>query len=356
MFRTEKEIREKMLKGIKNSLDKSENSFIHDAISPVALELANAYANLTIVDGKRSIENLKGVDLDKYILERSTIVRKKASKATTIVKIIGTPGAKINIGDKVAAETVEFVSLEEKEVDPSGNMFVEVECTEEGEIGNLPGGSINRFPIAINGLVSVTNLNAVINGYGEETDISLRNRYLESIRLPILYGNANSYYVWAKEIDGVGDVKVFPLFFGDNTVKITIINSNKRAADVELMEKVQDHIDPGGDGTGQGKAPIGAICTVDTAREVEIEISATIVKKVGSNIADIEKELEKKLEELFKEISFKKDKVSFAEIGYLLFEIPEVLDYSNLKMNNNTNNIYLDDIEIPVLKGVILSE
>ena len=58
-------------------------------------------------------------------------------------------------------------------------------------------------------------------------------------------------------VEGVGAVKVFPLWNGRGTVKVVITGPDLTEAPEALVRKVQEYIDPE-PGMGKGKAPVGA--------------------------------------------------------------------------------------------------
>jgi uncharacterized phage protein gp47/JayE len=347
MTETREVIQERMLSNISNEYDKTEGSFFYDVIKPVAIELENKYKKDEEISSKLSIENLEGDELTQRVKELTGIERKLATYATTTVIVNGSEGALINVGDKIASETVNFIFQENKTIDSSGRATVLVKCEEAGSIGNVPVGAIKYFPITIPGLVSVTNPNAVTNGYDEETDESLRQRYYERIRTPATSGNKYHYKNWAKEVTGVGDAKVFPLWNGNGTVKVAIINSNKRAADTSLVNLVANHIEE--------NRPIGANVTVVSATEKPINISATLVidtKKYTLN--QVQADIESNLVEYFKEIAFTSNYISYASIGNIIFNTEGVIDYTELLINGASLNILLQDEEVPILGTVSL--
>ena len=356
MFRSQEEILQEMLKNIQNTIDKSQNSLVHDALSPAAIELANFYLLLEEVASKLDIENLEGEELERFVNQRTGIVRKPATKATTTVLITGQEGASISIGDLVASDTINFISLENKTIDSSGEATVLVECEVAGTIGNVPAGAIRYFPVSIPGLTSVTNLEPVVNGYDAESDEELRERYYERIRTPATSGNKYHYINWAKEVIGVGDARVVPLWQGDNTVKVIIIDSDKQPASSDLVQKVQEYIDPGISGLGEGQAPIGAFCTVVSAVGKSIDITFTVTRNTSYTIEQVKISVESNIKEYLKSIAFKDDTVSYAKIGAIILDSEGVLDYENLKINGGTSNISVGYEEVAILGTVTINE
>ena len=339
-------IQARLLSNIDDIYDKTEGGFLYDAEAPVAIELESAYAEQGEILNKGFVDTA----IDTF-LERITsvygIYRKLATKATTTVTITGTIGALITIGAKVASDLVNFTITEDKVIDVTGTIAVMVECEIAGTIGNVPIGSIKYFPVTLAGLVSVTNTLAVTNGYASETDAELQQRYYDKVRNPATSGNKAQYLTWSKEVTGVGDAKIFPLFYGDGTVKVTIINSNKRAADTELINNVATYI--------ESVRPIGATITVVSATEKVIDISVTLVIDTDNyTIEAVTVAIENILEEYFKSIAFITSYVSYAMIGNLIFDIPGILDYSNLLVNSGTANIDITIEEVSVLGGVVV--
>lgn len=355
----------RILSNIPNRYDKSEGLFPYDFSKATAIEFERKKKEIQEVSNKLDIKNLSGNELERFVYQRTSITRKQATKATTIVTIAGQEGARISKGDLVGADTVNFISTENKTIDDTGQMIVNVECESPGVIGNVPAGAIKYFPISIAGLTSVTNQEPIKNGYDAEGDESLMERYYERIRTPATSGNKYHYINWAKEVIGVGAVRVNPLWNGDNTVKVIIIDSNKKPASEELINKVQEYIDPKGEyinakwttwGTGAGQAPIGAFCTVTSATSKDINISVKVTKDENYTLEQIKTNIEESIINYLKEIAFKKNLVSYAQIGSLILNVDGVLDYTNLRINEGIENIIIDIEEIAILGEVVLSE
>lgn len=339
-------VQARLLSNISDEYDKSEGLFFYDVEMPVSIELEKAYKEQEDILNKGFVETATGEFLDKKVTEQG-IYRKQATKATGQVTVTGSIGALIKIGDKVASDNVNFTFIENKTIDNTGRATINVECEVAGSVGNVPIGAIKYFPKTLSGLISVTNPGAITNGYDQETDNSLRERYYTKVRTPATSGNKWHYLNWTKEVIGVGDAKVFPLWNGNGTVKVIIINSNKRAADSVLINSVSTHIEE--------NRPIGATVTIVSAIEKIINVSVTLVIDANNyTIEQVKTNIENNITEYFKSIAFKDNYVSYAKIGNLIFDSNGVIDYSNLKINNDTVNITIGDTEIPVLGGVVI--
>lgn len=80
---------------------------------------------------------------------------------------------------------------------------------------------------------------------------------------------------------------MFSLWKGPNTVKVVIVDANMQPATQALIDKVQNHIDPGGTGLGDGQSSLGAFCTVVSAitKAINIAFTATLAEGYTKEIA-----------------------------------------------------------------------
>lgn len=335
----------RLLANIPDEYDKTEGSFFYDAEAPVAEELASAYSEQEAILNKGFVETATGEYLNYKVAEQG-IIRKAAIKATATVTVTGAEGASMAIGDLVASDTANYAATEAKTIAAGQTtMDVAVECVTAGSIGNVPVGAIKYFPITLQGLIGVTNALAVTNGYDAETDAALRQRYYEKVQTPATSGNKYHYRNWAKEVAGVGDARVFPLWNGAGTVKVVIIDSNMTGAEAELVTATETYIEE--------VRPIGATVTVASATEKAINVNATLTIDTDNyTLAQVKASIEANITAHLKEIAFIEDYVSYAKIGNIILSTAGVLDYASLLVNSGTANISIAETEVAVL-GVV---
>ncbi|SNT18601.1 Uncharacterized phage protein gp47/JayE [Anaerovirgula multivorans] len=346
-------IQNRMLSDIPEEYDTTQGSFFYDVVKPIAIELETAYCQADTILNKGFAETAAGEWLDRKTAEQG-ISRKQPTKATTVVVITGSEGAIVHEGDKVASDTAAFFSKETKTIDASEQVEVLVECEVYGSAGNVPKGAIKYFPVTLSGLTGVINPEAVTNGYPGESDEELRQRYFDKVRTPTTSGNKHHYKNWAKEITGVGDVKVFPLAEGPGTVKVVIINNDKTGADQQLVEQVANHIEE--------LRPIGASVTVESAVEVPVYIKASFILDNNYTLEEAQLNMKEKVKEHFRSIAFSKLYVSYAILGSVLIETEGILEYSDLTIGTwddgisdikwGMENIPINDDQVPVLGGI----
>ncbi|WP_235929952.1 baseplate J/gp47 family protein [Chengkuizengella marina] len=343
------EIHEEMLANISDDYDKTVGTFIYDATKPAAIEFENAYADLNRVEGKLSIENLEGVELEQRINERAGIERKPATNAVGYLLVEG--NGEIANGDLFETGSgVQFESTETKAI--NGSDVVNIRSIEPGEVGNVPSNQITLVPVTISGITSINNPNPTADGFEAESDAELLERYYDKIQTPSTSGNKAHYINWAREVSGVGDARVFPLWDGDNTVKVMVIDSNMHPASQNIIDEVQQYIDPDVTGMGEGQAPIGAFATIDTATAIEVNIQFSVTTEVGYSEGDVIESVSNSISDYLQQIAFDEEYVSYAMIGNLVLTSEGVKDYLNLTVNGGANNISVSETEVAILGGV----
>ena len=344
MYKTEEQIKQDMLNSIKNTVDKTEKSIVHDALSPTAIEIANFYTQLEYVAGKIDVENLEALELETFINQRTGITRRRSTRATTNVIVSGTEGSTIKKGDLFSTDTVDFASLEDVTIDETGQASVVVSAEVEGSIGNVPINSINRFPVSLAGIIDVYNPEPVTNGYDEETDDELRIRYYDKLQRPAKAGNKYHYEQWAKEVIGVGEVRVVPRWDGPLSVKVIIVDINGQPGSEELITDTSSHIEE--------ERPFGANVTVIGATPKTIDISVILLLAEGYTDLEAKELIRNNVKEYLKSIAFKAEYISYAQIGNIILDTKGVLDYSDLKVNNGIANISIASEEVAIVGGV----
>lgn len=135
-----------------------------------------------------------------------------------------------------------------------------VEADAVGRAYNIRAGELTQMVNTISGLESWSNADAD-GGTDEETDAALCARLYEHLQKPATSGNTYHYERWAKEVNGVGDAKVTPLWNGPGTVKVLIVGPDKEPVSSEIVTACAAYID--------AQRPIGATVTVSSARGPE---------------------------------------------------------------------------------------
>ena len=345
----------RMLDRISNTVDKREGSIIYDAVAPSAAELAQMYIVL-----KNNI-NLIFVDtsVGEYLDRLSNQIGLTREIATKAIKQASFYDAENHLMDVELGRRFTIDDLVFKVIEKIETGKYKMECETTGTIGNGVAG--NLIPVDyIPNLARAELTDVLIPGEDEESDDSLRARYFDTINEKSFAGNISDYKKKTKEIQGVGAVKVTPIWNGGGTVKLTILDSDFNKASSVLVEKVQNEICPHKSNLGIGLAPIGHEVTVDTAIEHEINVSATLTLTEGSELEMLKPEVEKQIKNYLLELrkNWEDEQnliVRVSQIESRILNIEAVLDISAVSLNSETSNIELSEMEIPKLKEVNLS-
>lgn len=324
-----------MLSRVTSDVDKREGSVIFDALAPCAYKLAETYFKLNNFIDLVSADTAVGEYLDRVVADYG-IKRKAATYAVRKVEAT----APVDIGTRWGLKDTTYVITEKM-----SDTEYKAKCEQLGSIGNQYSGLLDNIDNVPDVAAALTDI--IISGEDEETDDSLRARFYNQIRTPSTSGNADHYRKWAMEVAGCGDAKVLPLWNGNGTVKVLVVDENM-AVDEALPAAVAAHIET--------VRPIGAAVTVESPQEKVISISAGVVLDGSKTLNDVYNSFSKAFSEYLKDIVFKNYSISYARIGSLLLSTDGVADYVNLLVNGGAANITIGEAEVPVAGTIALTE
>ena len=279
--KTYRNILQAQLDRVPNSLDKREGSMIQTALGAGAYSLEEFYLELDQVQRGAYLQTAVGQDLD-YLAVLANVQRYPASPAVRL----GVFNIDVPIGSRFStidgADSVNFIASER-----IGDGQYQMTCETPGAIGNQYTGPI--LPITyIQGLTSAELTGILVAGDDAEDDGSLRKRAIDALNEQPFGGNVADYKRVVLAIDGVGGLQVYPTWDGGGTVKLSIIGADWMPASLQLIETVQNTVDPPPDqGLGYGTAPIGATVTVTAPETVTVDISAHLVLGPGRTASQL---------------------------------------------------------------------
>ncbi|SES68398.1 baseplate J/gp47 family protein [[Clostridium] polysaccharolyticum] len=396
---TDKFLLDRMLEKVDDKMDKREGSIIYDALAPAALELSNFYVALEMVMKEVFGDSASYYYLIKRAAERG-VYPQQATNA--VCKMSATPSSvTLNAGDRFNLDDLNY-SVIGPVADETGKW--KIECESDGECGNKETGDL--IPIeTIEGLETATITGVLIPGEEEEEEEDFRERYFNSFSSKSYGGNKLDYMEKVNSMQGVGGCKPIRAWNGyspssmipdsavttwfdqqssstlgsgvytwisnvynaamnhllttGGTVKIIIINSQFRKPSDTLIQSVQEELDPGYDGEGDGVAPVGHVVNVVGVEETTVNFTFTLTLDSGKTFDDvqsvIETVIESKLTELRQQWSAS-DGIIIRKsvIESSILSIDGVIDITETMINGSASNLALDIEHIPVL-GVVSS-
>lgn len=318
-----------------------EGGLARNAINANSLEFENTYLEMNLMIEAVFIDTSWGEYLTMKCAEHG-VDRKAATSSVGKVTFTGEKNRPIPQGTLVSAPGGSTYATDEAvTTGEDGTATVTITATTTGASGNVEAGIISLIPVAVSGITSVTNDEATHDGYEEEDDATLKQRFGIYIRTPATSGNRYHYYQWATEVEGVGDCRVTPLWAGNGTVKVMIVDSNGNRASETLIDKVAENI--------EAKRPIGPTVTVisPTVIPVTIEIGVKGTLNTELLINEITNYILKKGLDL--------KYLSSAQVGDMVMNQSSVEDYDILTLNG-LQRIKIGAEEIIRIKEVVLNE
>lgn len=345
MGKTQNEVLSDILSIIDSSYNKTKGEFIWDLSNAVAKSIADDYKKQEEELNKNFVYTAEGKNLDTLIVQRIGKKRKESTYASGVVKITGTVGSTITTGMLVASNTNNYKITENATIPASGEITVSCICENPGVTGNTEENTIIYFPKTIEGLKTVVNESSLTNGYNTETDEEYKQRYFDYVGSPATSGNKYHYRNWTMEVTGVGDCTVIP---GAGNVKVVIVNSNKQVASDDLVLKVKEYIE-------ENRPVLAGTLTVVSATKLEINLSVKVTYDTQSyTTEEIKENIEAEITQYLKE-NYRNTFVSYAQVGNRILQAKGVKDYSNLTINDKTENVNISSLEVAQLGGVTLA-
>ncbi|WP_107950976.1 baseplate J/gp47 family protein [Lysinibacillus parviboronicapiens] len=352
---TFEELMARKLAGVDDSLDKREvTSLVYNATA------ANSAETVQMLFTLKNLIDMVFADTAprEYLIRRSAERGLKPHEAT-YAKRKGLFNIDVPIGSRFSLDDLNYEVIERI----SQGQFI-LQCETAGNIGNLFSGQL--IPINyINNLQTAVLTDVLVPGDDEEETEAFRTRYFNSFESTAFGGNRADYKEKVGALPGVGGVRVYRAWNGGGTVKLVIINSQYEKPSQTLIDEVQTTVDPlEHQGEGFGTAPIDHVVTVFGVGESVINVTLNITYQAGWTWVDIEAQVQKVIDDYFKELaeewakanSFEEDNagvvVRVSQIEYRLLGVTGVLDIANTQLNGAQSNIALDVESIPK-RGVV---
>lgn len=348
-----------------SGVDTRQGSIFYDAVSGILIKIAKLYTDLELVFELTQIDTTTGEYLDTKASEYG-ITRHSATCTQYHFSYTGTEP---DTGERFFTGGAYFVLKEGSD----GALYLQAETA--GTSGNNVQAGTPAIPVNnIQGLTSATFGEIREYGTDDETDDALRLRLREKIASPTENGNKQHYKTWCESFEGVGRARITALWNGPNTVKAVLINPLGLPCSEALVKSVQDYIDPAtkgytaevdgktyvvGDGLGNGVANLGAHFTATAADETVINVEFTAELVSGATVDDAVEEMTEALTAYLRELVLTAESedtvVRLSSVGALIAGLNSILDYSDLKINGDTEKVTPGEDNVPVTGEVTVN-
>lgn len=350
MVRKYSDILKEMLVAAGEGVDKRQGSFVYDNCAVAAYEIARFEAEFEQRAKRATMVTAQGSDLDDKAWEHGLT----RHGAVCNVRKASFEGAVVQEGSRFFTEDGVYFKAAKRD----GAVVVVAE--EPGERANrvLPGTPL--VPVAtLMGLKSAVLGDNIVPGVAQEGDEPFRARLQKKVSSPPENGNRDHYRAWCESVEGVGVARIDSLWKGPNTVRSVLVGTDGKPATAQVVAEVQEYVDPGGTGLGEGVANIGAYFTAVAAKERPLVVSFTAQLAGTANEEEVREECYGKMEAYFKDLALTTEEknsaiVRASTIANIIYQVDGILDYSNVKINDQENNVEIPFTETPVLSEVIL--
>ena len=356
--KTYEQLMEEALGRVSDDIDKRPGSMVWNGNAPCLAEMAQLYLALDFVFTATYVNSAPREYLIKRAADRS-IFPKAATPAVLRAKM----NMNVPVGTRFSLEDINFVVTKQLGIDGEDYDHL-VECETAGTVGNGYAGEL--IPIDyVEGLTRAETDGIYSAGTDEEDTEVFRARVIESMRSIAFGGNVADYKNKAMSFDGVGQVKVLPIWNGAGTVKLILMSSNLNSPIIsdDRIASIKNEVDPTEkQGQGYGLAPIGHTVTVASVKEKDVNVSMKAELKTGVEQSAAIAEISKIINEYFKELSAdweKKDNV-IVRISHIESRVLErcnsVEDIEiGTTANGATKSLILEKDEIPKLGTLNIS-
>lgn len=349
--RDKEQILANMLEVTRDDVRKEQGEPAYDLLAAPAEEIETLQLVLEAVSENGFLDTAQMEYIDLRAAEFGEY-RKPAVQAKGWLLIADKEGREINIDTIVSAERDgEQITLQvvEYAVVPEGGevtvQAISVAPGAEGNISAYSDMSCIELPEAF-----ITNPIQFIGGVEKESDDEFKERVLLKVRKPITSGNIYHYELWARQVSGISQARVTPLWDGPGTVKVTVINSDGRAPTAEQVQAVTDYINQ------PDKKPIGATVTVVAITEVPVNITAELVLEEGLIASDVQEAVENSIAEYLAEANLN---VRHSQVARAILRVDGVKDYTDVLIGTGAElgdtNITVSADDVAVVGEVLLS-
>lgn len=339
-------IQERMMKNLPADISDMPGDFPYDYTMPTAIEVSQLIQFHLVRALMVAFPEFAWGEWLDYHGGHVHVVRRAANKATGYVTVTGEPGTVIDRGTVFCVpatdtrEAIEFAATQAGEIE-GGTVELPVEAVLAGTGANVAVGTISLMSRPLKGIVSITNEKPITGGSEIEDDESYYERiHAEYEGAESYVGNDSDYIRWAKEVEGIGDCIVDPVWNGPGTVKLILVDSSGRPANEQLVNAVYDHIVSPGDRSKRLLPAGDATLTVTAAKTKVMVYECTGMRLVGITVTEAQEAFAKAVLPLYLEAKAE-GVLRYNDVRPVLSKIQGIEDFTTFTINGGQENIEL---------------
>ena len=350
---TAEEIHQRMMNNLPNDIDDMPGGFPYDFTMPAALEkaeLINYHIVRAIMVAFPQYAWDDWLDLHG---QQVNLKRHPPQNASGYVNVTGKAGAVIAAGTVFCTPatdvgpSIEFQSLEEKEIGTDGTVVVPVSAVISGKMSNVAENTVILMAKPDKNVTEVTNPEPITGGTERESNDDFYDRIEAEFENSMTYlGNDTDYKRWSKQA-GAGDCIVIPVSEGPGTVKLVLVDGNGQPANEKLVQDVYNYIVSPED---RSKRLLPTACSKLICVPAEtVKVNFTITGLLYDRTTDIEQikidfaAAVKTVYEFSKPLGI----LRYNDVRPIISDITGVTDFEGFLMDGAMDNIMLGKEEYP---------
>lgn len=331
------------------NVDARQGSIYWDACMGSIIRTSMFIEQLKMVKEIISLDTCTGDVLDEKMAERGLVRNpEKPTPATYYVNFIGQAP---DLDSKMSVEEYFFILSQDSE-----GRYILVSEDMGTDMNNLASGLKVVPELDVDGLIAATLGELAIPATDAEDDDSARERLKNRISGPDENGNKSQVRTWCESVEGVGAARIIPLWNGPYTVKGILVSTTGGVPSQTIVDNVQNYIDPGCTGMGEGVANIGQFFTAEAVEAIKVDITVSVLKKNDATYSGIQEGFKELLQKYFTDMALEEYAngmaIRYVRVGAILENMDEVIDYDQLKLNGKSVNITFTNAQVPVLGEV----
>ena len=331
------------------NVDARQGSIYWDACMGSIIRTSMFIEQLKMVKEIISLDTCTGDVLDEKMAERGLVRNpEKPTPATYYVNFIGQAP---DLDSKMSVEEYFFILSQDSE-----GRYILISEDMGTDMNNLASGLKVVPELDVDGLIAATLGELAIPATDAEDDDSARERLKNRISGPDENGNKSQVRTWCESVEGVGAARIIPLWNGPYTVKGILVSTTGGVPSQTVVDNVQNYIDPGCTGMGEGVANIGQFFTAEAVEAIKVDITVSVLKKNDATYSGIQEGFKELLQKYFTDMALEEYAngmaIRYVRVGAILENMDEVIDYDQLKLNGKSVNITFTNAQVPVLGEV----
>ena len=365
--RTYDNLMNEMLSNFPDDVRTDEGSLVFNAMAKQALQLEEAYMWLSYLYDNLLVSTMTEDILKQYGAERGVVYQ----DATNCI-VRGVFARKVGSEDlDIPMGSIFYNSLYQYEVIKKiDNNYFELKCLTPG---TLPNTLVKKeiTPVDYIDNLDTAWIDIVLVAGSQAEDIEhYRKRVIDSFNPSAFAGNRKAYQEKIKTIKGVGGCKCKRRTGTNAFIDITVISAGYTKPSDELIAEIQNIIDPGQDGEGDGFCPICHRVNIKPVGELQtnfiITLSVTDDIKTEEDLANLNEKITAQVDYYINNFNKgweesgdnKRPMNPTTDVGYYVKQVQgvEVLDNIKMEIEGKTygETVFIDPSVIFARKAITL--